>query len=72
VVVKLIVDLGKTLFPISGRATQAVSVGLAIVLAVAGAALYTAGRPDYLEAAWLGVQAGAVAIGVDQLAKREV
>lgn len=72
VVVKLVVDVVKSLVNVTGRATQALTVVLAIGLAVGGAYAYGASPHDWLEAVWIGLQAGAVAIGVDQVARRNV
>ena len=72
VVVKLVVDLIKALTGVMGRATQVVTVLLALLLAVVGARAYGIPPVDWLEALWVGLQAGAVAIGIDQVAKKGV
>lgn len=69
VVVKLLIDLVKHVGCLTGRATQIVTVAIAVFLAVAGAALY-AKPPDFAEAVWLGVQAAAMSVGLDQALKR--
>lgn len=71
IVVKLLVDVVKTLSALKGRGTQALAFGLAIACALLGGLYYGHGR-DIPEMLWLGVQAGAAAIGIDQMTKKDV
>lgn len=72
VVVKLVIDLAKATVGLTGRATQLCAVALAVALACIGSLAYGARPVDGLEAVWIGVQAAAMSIGLDQLIKRKV
>lgn len=71
IVVKLLMDIVKAVAPVKGRSTQGATVALAVVLALVGA-LYYAHSKDIPQALWLGLQAGAAAIGIDQVTKKQV
>lgn len=71
IVVKLLVDVAKALAGVTGRATQVLAFALALLLAALGG-FYYSHTADWPQVIWLGVQAGATAIGIDQIAKRSI
>lgn len=71
IVVKLVMDIVKALTNIKGRTTQALALCASVGLAVFGAHQYLP-NADLAEAIWVGLQAGAAAIGIDQVLKKDV
>lgn len=71
IVVKLLVDVAKAVTPIKGRATQVLSILLGVLLGLLGG-IYYLHTNDIPESIWLGLQAGAAAIGIDQMTKKDV
>lgn len=71
IVVKLVLDVVKSIWSVSGRGTQALAIVLGVALGVFGGLRYLPGS-DIAQSVWLGLQAGAAAIGIDQIAKRDV
>lgn len=69
IVVKLVLDVVKAIWPIKGRATQALAIALGLALGVFGGLMYVP-HADIAQSLWLGLQAGAAAIGIDQVVKR--
>lgn len=68
----MLIDLVKATVEVKGRTTQALAVGSSVVLAVVGTWAYGSPPLDWLEAVWVGVQAGAMSIGIDQVAKKTI
>lgn len=71
IVVKLVLDVVKAVTPIKGRATQVLSILLGVLLGLLGG-IYYLHTNDIPESIWLGLQAGAAAIGIDQMTKKDV
>lgn len=71
IVVKLLVDVAKAVTSIKGRATQVLSILLGVLLGLLGG-IYYLHTNDIPESIWLGLQAGAAAIGIDQMTKKDV
>lgn len=71
IVVKLVLDVVKSILTVNGRVTQGLAIALGVALGVFGGLRYLPDA-DIAQSVWLGLQAGAAAIGIDQIAKRSI